>query len=301
MFHKGIRTSGGNMPADDASKIAAVLNEFTDIVAKKVEASKLRRAVVRSMLPCTTINVLDSLHLFVAAQKQTGMASTLSLDHRGKQLSIEEVFEAAKWEFGLDEPFVVQFPADLLTQPESLRAASLHAIADTHIKSELHRVERQMSIIQINPIFGPASFSVDPRLAFVLMPFTDDLTQIYNAFVKPTIEDSKFGLVCRRADDVKSNKAIIQDIWKSICEARLVVADLSGLNPNVMYELGIAHTLGKETVLIYRRGDNVTFPFDLTHIRRIEYDNNALGGKKLEDDLRKTLEGILTPTLKAVP
>jgi hypothetical protein len=45
----------------------------------------------------------------------------------------------------------------------------------------------------------------------------------------------------------------------------------------------------------------VTFPFDLTHIRRIEYDNNALGGKKLEDDLRKTLEGILTPTLKAVP
>ena len=103
------------------------------------------------------------------------------------------------------------------------------------------------------------------------MPFTADLTKIYQTFIKPTVERPEFNLVCRRADDVKSNRAIIQDIWKSLCEARLVIAVLSGLNPNVMYELGVAHTLGKETILIYQRGEDIKFPFDLAHIRRIEY------------------------------
>jgi len=298
MFHQGARTSGGNIPDEVTSKIDAVLTGFTDIVAKKVQASQIRRAVVRSMLTCDTINVLDSFHLFVAAQKQTGMPSTLGLDHRGKQFSIEEIFDAAKWDFGFDDPFVIQFPVELLDQADDVRAPALQAIADTHIRSETHRVERQMSIVQINPIFGPASYAVNPRLAFVLMPFNEELTRIYNTLVKPAIEDSRFGLVCHRADDVKSNKAIIQDVWKSICEARLVVADLSGLNPNVMYELGIAHTLGKETVLIYQRGGDVEFPFDLMHIRRIEYENTAPGGRQLEDDLRETLEGVLSPTVK---
>jgi predicted nucleotide-binding protein len=130
------------------------------------------------------------------------------------------------------------------------------------------------------------------------MPFASDLTSIYTTLVKPTVEDPRFGLVCRRADDIKSNKAIIQDIWKSVCEARLIIADLSGLNPNVMYELGIAHTLGKETILIYQRGENPKFPFDLAHIRRIEYANDAIGGMKLVDDLRATLESVLSPTIK---
>jgi hypothetical protein len=301
MLHQGTRTSAGDIPAEISAKIDALLTEFIQIVAQKVESSEIRRAVVRSMLTCSTINILDAAHLFVAAQKQTGMPSTLSLNHSVNNFPIEEILEAAKWEFGFDDPFVIQFPAKLLDQTSSLRATALQAIAESHIQSEVNRVERQMSVVQISPIFGPAAYGVDPRLAFVLMPFTDELTNIYNAFVKPTVEDAAFGLICRRADDIKSNKAIIQDIWKSICEARLIIADLSGLNPNVMYELGIAHTLGKETVLIYQRGRDVKFPFDLSHIRRIEYNNDALGGKQLESELRKTLESILTPTIKSLP
>jgi len=87
---------------------------------------------------------------------------------------------------------------------------------------------------------------------------------------------------------------------KSICEARIVIADLTGLNPNVMYELGIAHTVGKETMLIYQKTENtLKFPFDLAHIRRIEYENTAPGGKKLENELRETLVNILNPKIHA--
>jgi hypothetical protein len=299
MFNKGTRTIGGNVPAEEAQRISALLNEFADAIADRVQVTRIRRAVVRAMLPCSLAVVLDSREVFVAAQKQMGMPTTLMYDFRGRVCSSQDILDAAKWEFGFDDPFVIAFPADILGQSKEVRAPVVQAIAFAHVQSEINRVERQMSVIQINPIFGPASYTLNPQLAFVLMPFAEALTQIYTTFIKPTVEDPKFGLVCHRADDVKSNRAIIQDIWKSICEARLIVADLSGLNPNVMYELGMAHTLGKETILIYQRSAEIKFPFDLTHMRRIEYDNNAVGGQKLKEDLARTIENVLASAVRA--
>jgi hypothetical protein len=295
MLHQIVGNYKGDIPIDVTGHMSDLLSQFINIVAQKVQAAGIKRAVVRSMLDCSTIYVLDSLHLFVAAQKQLGMPSFQGWHHRDEVFTIDAVYEAAKWEIGFDEPFVIAFPAELLYQPADARAPALEAIATAHINSEFQRVERQMSIIQVNPIFGPASYAVDPRLVFVLMPFKDDLTRIYNEIVKPSVEALKFGLICRRADDIKSTKAFMQDIWKSTCEARLVIADLSELNPNVMYELGIAHTLGKETILIYQRATDVKFPADLAHIRRIEYNNDMADAKKLERDLKATIESVLEP------
>lgn len=295
MFHQGARTTNSELSSDQELKVDQLLNDFAKKVAEKVEAAKLRRAVVRSMLQCSIINVLDSHHLFVAAQKTMGMPSTLSLYHPHREFSIQDIYEAARWDFGFDDPFVIQFSSDALEQQNTQRWLILEAIADEHIRSEVARVEKEMNLIQVNPIFGAPSYTIDQQLVFVLMPFQTELTAIYNAFIKPTIEDDSFRLVCRRADDIKSNRAIIQDIWKSICEARLIIADLSGLNANVMYELGIAHTLGKETILIYQQGENVKFPFDLAHIRRIQYRNDAMGGKQLVDELRATVKAVLSP------
>jgi hypothetical protein len=298
MFHKGIRTAGGGNASSEVNKsIESLLDQFLEVVTRKVTALGLLRAVVRSMLSCSIVNVLDREHLFVAAQKHIGMPDTVSIHHSDKVFTLDQIFESARWEFGFDDPFVVQFPAVLLSQPAAAREAAIEVIADEHIRAERTRVERENNMVQVRPIWGPAAYPVDSRLAFVLMPFTNELTAIYSTFIKPTIEDPSFGLVCRRADDIKSNSAIMQDIWKSICEARLIVADLSGLNPNVMYELGIAHTVGKETVLIYQTGEDVKFPFDLAHIRRIEYTNDALGGKKLVDELKATLQSVLLPSV----
>jgi hypothetical protein len=204
--------------------------------------------------------------------------------------------EITKEESGFTEPFFITFPAFLLEQKKETRQAQLEAIALTHIDSELQRVLKSTNLVQINPIFGPASFSENEHLVFILMPFKDELTEVYNTIIKPAVES--MGLVCHRADDYKTNKAIIQDIWKAICEAKIVIADLTNLNPNVMYELEIAHTVGKETIMITQRGDKeFKFPFDISHIRRIEYENTASGGKKLESDLKETIKSILQPTI----
>ena len=295
MFYKGgHRMVGGNLPSELTSKIESLLDEFFEFIKSEVRSKQLRSAVVRSMLSCSVIVILDSETLWVAAQKQRGMPSTKMLDFRQQKFPAEEIFTAAKWEFGFDDPFVVSFSIEFLDQPTDQRKPALEAIARSHVESEIQRVNAEMNTIQINPIFGPAQYRVDGRLAFVLMPFAAPLTEIYQTLIKPTVENSRFGLVCKRADDIKSNRAIIQDIWKSICEARVIIADMTDLNPNVMYELGVAHTLGKETILLYQRtATEIKFPFDLSHIRRIEYDNTVPGARALEKELLNTLESVL--------
>ena len=295
MMHKGTRTTGGNMPAELQQKVNKLLDEFGTLVQGISQERRLQRAVVRSLLTCSLVAVLDKNNLFILAQRHFGMPSSLFIHVPEKQLTQQQALGSARWEFGLEDPFLITFSASLLEQNEEERRAALEAIALTHVESELQRVIKMTSLVQINPLFGPASYSVDERLVFVLMPFAEGLNRIYQTIIKPTIES--MGLVCRRADDYKTSRAIIQDIWKAICEARIVIADLTDLNPNVMYELGIAHTVGKETVLIYQRPEkDIKFPFDLIHIRRIEYENTATGGKKLENNLKETIKSILEPT-----
>jgi hypothetical protein len=251
------------------------------------------------MLPCNLLVLLDDVNLSVVGQKSLASLNTRFIDKRGTSYSTDAVRDAAQWDYGFDESFVVRFPVQLLSQSTSERRSALSAIASEHFDSEMRRAWREMNIIQLNPLFGPASFVVDSRLAFVLMPFDADLSETYKSVVKNAIEGCGLGLVCRRADDYKTNKAIVQDIWKAICEARVVVADLTGLNPNVMYELGMAHTVGKETILIHQKDQKIAFPFDLAHIRRIEYVNDAPGRKKLEQDLVGTLKNVLNPEVQS--
>lgn len=294
-MHEGVRVVGGNMPAELQHKVDKLLDEFGKLVQSITQKRRLQRAVVRSLLTCSLIAVLDKNSLFILAQHHFGTPSVLFIHIPEKQLTPQQALDSARWEFGFEDPFLITFPASLLEQNEQERRATLEAIALTHVDSELQRVIKITSLIQINPLFGPASYSVDDRLVFVLMPFAESLTRIYQTIIKPSVES--MGFVCRRADDYKTNRAIIQDIWKAICEARIVIADLTDLNPNVMYELGITHTVGKETILIYqRREKDIKFPFDLMHIRRIEYEDTAASGRKLENDLKETIKSILEPT-----
>ncbi|MFW9997704.1 MAG: hypothetical protein ACFFD4_37035 [Candidatus Odinarchaeota archaeon] len=295
MMHKGARTIAGNVPPDLQKEIGKLLDEFGNIVERISSERRLSRAIVRSRFQCSIVAILDNENLHVLAQHHFGMPSSQFLHIPEEHFSAQQALGIARWEFGFEDPFLVRFQAALLEQSEEQRSQSLRAIAMSHIDSEFQRMVKMTSLVQINPIFGPASYSVDERLAFVLMPFDDALAKIYTTTIKPVVE--KIDLICRRADEFKTNKMIMQDIWKAICEARVIIADLTLLNPNVFYELGMAHTVGKETILIYQRGkgDRPRFPFDLAHIRRIEYEDSATGGKKLETDLFETLLSILQP------
>jgi hypothetical protein len=84
---------------------------------------------------------------------------------------------------------------------------------------------------------------------------------------------------------------VIEDIWVAINSAKVIIADCTGRNPNVFYELGMAHTIGKEVVLITQDIDDI--PFDVRHIRFIVYEYTPRGMKEFEVQLKKTLRYIL--------
>ena len=142
--------------------------------------------------------------------------------------------------------------------------------------------------MQINPIFTGRKFSIENDLCFVLMPFRDDLRSVYDDHIKKVVE--ALGLRCQRADDIFRNTAIIEDIWESINKARFIIADLTGKNPNVFYEVGVAHTVGKDVVLTTQSIDDV--PFDLRHLRHIQYTYTPRGMEAFEQQLRNPISTL---------
>jgi hypothetical protein len=140
------------------------------------------------------------------------------------------------------------------------------------------------------PLFGPPSrLAFRPDL-FMLMPFTPQMRPIFDDHVKKVA--SKLELTAARADDFFSRGVVLQDIWSAIYHARVIVADCTKRNPNVFYEIGIAHTLGKETVLISQSLKDV--PFDLRHLRHINYEYTPSGMSEFESRLEATLKDFIT-------
>jgi hypothetical protein len=124
---------------------------------------------------------------------------------------------------------------------------------------------------------------------FVMMPFAPPIGGYYEKIYDPAIR--KAGLSPIRADnEIFGTGKIIEQIWSGINRSRVLVAELTGRNPNVFYELGLAHALQKPVVLIASSEQDV--PFDLRHIRVIYYDmTDPFWGQKLAD---KVSENILS-------
>jgi len=130
-------------------------------------------------------------------------------------------------------------------------------------------------------------FTSSSNLCFVMMPFAEELEWVYRDFIKPVAE--QFGLSVVRADDIYAPGAITEQIRVAVQQSRLCIADVTQKNPNVLYEVGMAHTLGKPTLLLTRDIGDV--PFDLKSLRVIVYDMPRIQKARLE--LERTIEHVL--------
>lgn len=140
---------------------------------------------------------------------------------------------------------------------------------------------------------APKVFSFDDinrpesDLVSVMMPFSSPFTRVYEALKGLTAD---LNLRCLRADDLWEKEAVIDDVVSLICRSKIVICDCTGRNPNVFYEAGIAHSLGKDVILITQNGDDI--PFDLRHLRYVRYLNNGEGLQKLAADLRSRIQQL---------
>lgn len=137
-------------------------------------------------------------------------------------------------------------------------------------------------------VFQLSEKPIDPKLVAFMMPFSGSFTSVYQS-VKAALEAD--GYKCQRADDMWVHNHIMSDIIELICTSAVVVCDLSGKNPNVFYEAGIAHALGKEVILITQSHDDV--PFDLRPIRYLHYHNNGEGQAKLASEVLARVQALI--------
>jgi hypothetical protein len=121
---------------------------------------------------------------------------------------------------------------------------------------------------------------------FVVMPFAPELDDIYHLGIRETVRT--LGGACERADEIEHTGGILEKIYDSIRAASVIIAEVSVPNPNVFYEVGFAHALGKPVVLLTR--DISSSPFDLRGYNHIVYKSIV--------ELRKSLESMLRQLLK---
>jgi hypothetical protein len=124
-------------------------------------------------------------------------------------------------------------------------------------------------------------------LCFVIIPFDKRFKSVYDVIKSATEEE---GFECERAD-TKRGGIIHKKIFERIFYANSIIADLTDDNPNVFYEIGVAHTIGKKTVMISQnRGRKV---FDIENIADvIHYSMTFEGSNKLRENLKKFLRHL---------
>src|SRR3954454_10194145 len=98
------------------------------------------------------------------------------------------------------------------------------------------------------------------QFVFVLMPFDVDFDDIYKLGIKGAVSEFQ-DLLAERVDEQIYREGILERIYRQIEVADIIVADMSGQNPNVFYEVGYAHAKQKLCILLTATADDI--PFDL--------------------------------------
>lgn len=145
-------------------------------------------------------------------------------------------------------------------------------------------------------VFKAPAADVDQNLVSVMMPFEAAFDSVY-ATIKDAANDA--GLECKRADDIWDDSTIIQDVFSLIFQSYIVVCEFTGRNPNVMYEAGIAHTLGKHVVPLTQSTTDI--PFDLRHHRILSYLKNKEGLAKMRTELAGRLTTLASKRPSKAP
>lgn len=227
----------------------------------------------------------------IAAYREAVLAapeiSEVYTHYRGEYLPDDGFFEhALEDKFSIPKEKVAEFKEVFLS---SLQSALLVEKKDDNKYRILDSAEGgEESAVTIKKLSSGAKVSAGDT-CFVVMPFASPIGDYYKHIYEPAI--AKAGMRAVRADaDIFGTGKIIDQIWTGINAAKVLVAEMTTRNPNVFYELGLAHALDKPVVLVSSNEEDV--PFDLKHIRVIYYDvSDPFWGTKLID---KVAENILS-------
>lgn len=136
-------------------------------------------------------------------------------------------------------------------------------------------------------VFRIPDAAQEPNLVSVMIPFDDPFKPVFEAIQNA---GQQIGLRVLNANQVWEETEIFQDIFSLIYRSKFVICDFSQQNPNVFYEAGIAHTLGRPVIPVVQNVEHI--PFDLRHHRHVIYLNNAEGLDKLIEEISPRMRSL---------
>ena len=198
-------------------------------------------------------------------------------EYEARIASLQNERDVLKAQLEVSEKTSLMNQSSLETMREAIERLSqqLSEPARKEAETEIESVARKKQVVSPMMPSSLANVKVEPDTVFVLMPMLKELDALYDV-IRATAEE--VGLRSYRADTISAAGSIIDQIFESIAKSGLIIADLSGRNQNVIYELGLANAMGKETLLLSQDIQDV--PFDVRHRRVLLYDLSM--GKVLE-------------------
>lgn len=274
-----------NVEVSSAKKYGFLASEGGKLVLQ----DRARKAIA----PQSEIDRVTALRDAVLAAPDLSAVYTF---YRGENLPDDQFFiNALTDRFGIPVDKVAEFRGIF---NESIRSADL--LDESGERPRLIDVGRDEAH---RPADGrvPAGAKVEVAAGttcFVMQPFGGALGGYYESIFKPAIEQAGLGSV--RADaEIFGTGKIMDQIWRGIRAADVLVAELTTKNPNVFYELGLAHALEKPVILVSSNQEDV--PFDLRHIRVILYDQaDPFWGQKLIDKIADNIKSAIANPEEAI-
>jgi len=207
MLNDKSRMKSGDMEAELSARVDGLLDEFMAMVDSMTEERHLQRGIARSQLPSSIVAILDRDSLTILGQFRLENRTASYFCRQDIALNPQQAAHSAQWEFGFDDPFIIQFPAILVDQSLQDRKAALEAIAAKHIDSEYLRLEEKLSLMRHRPIFGPAMEPVMARTMLLLRPEKIGQQGIEEAIISAI---SARNLAYEEAPDIRSGRAAVR-------------------------------------------------------------------------------------------
>lgn len=232
----------------------------------------------------------------LAAFRNVSDFSAVEAFYKGKKIPEDEFFENTLIrQFNIPRDRVQTFAKIFLSNLSFLKA---FRVTEAHEEPERPPSQKIVDASMSTPERRSEGVREFLDTCFVMMPFGEWYDVYYKEIYVPAIKEAGFEPV--RADELFSSGSVVEQIWEQIDKAKVLLADLTGKNPNVFYELGLAHADRKPVV--FTSGILEDVPFDLRHLRVIIYDvREPNWNQKLKTSITAYLKNSKLDPSKSIP
>ncbi len=142
---------------------------------------------------------------------------------------------------------------------------------------------------QCRSILRSQGIKIEPNTAVVFMPYEPQFKQLVKDVIRPALDDH--GIAMRLASDELTPRPILSVVWNCIRTSEVIIADATGKNENVMFELGLCFALHRFPIILARNQKDL--PVNLMALKTVEYRFSKQGRKRLRKTLSDTIRAFL--------